>query len=102
MACAVIIEDLFQFFSGTAKPLIYLTKKFAKFERTKECQIVFDFLKESLTTVPLLAYPDTSKPYILYTDASDDCIGACLCQHHEEGEKPICYLSHKLRASQTK
>ena len=49
-----------------------------------------------------MAYPDTSKPYILYTDASDDCIGACLCQHHEEGEKPIYYLSHKLTASQTK
>ena len=67
----------------------------------KECQIAFDFLEESLTTVPLLAYPDTSKPYILYTDASDDCTGACLCQHHEEGEKPIYYLSHKLTASQT-
>ena len=49
-----------------------------------------------------MAYPDTSKPYILYTDASDDCIGACLCQQHEEGEKPIYYLSHKLTASQTK
>ena len=83
-------------FSAIAKPLIKLTKKFAKFEWTKECQIAFDLLKEGLTTVPLLVYPDTSKPYILYTDASDECIGACLCQHHEEGEKPIYYLSHKL------
>ena len=51
-----------------------------------------------------MAYPDTSKPYILYTDASDDCIGSCLCQHHDhkEGEKPIYYLSHKLTASQPK
>ena len=89
-------------FSAIAKPLINLTKKFAKFEWTEECQTFFDFLKESLTTVPLLAYPDTSKQYILYTDASHDCIGACLCQHHEEGEKPIYYLSHKLMASQTK
>ena len=57
---------------------------------------------KSLSTVPLLAYPDTSKTYILYTDTSDDCIGACLCQHHEEGEKPIYYLSYKLMPSQTK
>ena len=89
-------------FSAILKPLINLTKKSANIEWTKECQIDFDFLKESLTTVPLLAYPDTNKPYILYTDASDDCIGTCLCQHHEEGEKPIYYLFHKLRTSQAK
>ena len=49
-----------------------------------------------------MACPDTSKRYILCSYASDDCIGACLCQCHEEGEKPIYYLSHKLTASQTK
>ena len=32
-------------FSAIAKPFINLTKKFAKFEWTKECQIDFDFLK---------------------------------------------------------
>ena len=82
-------------FSAIAKPLINLTKQSAKFEWTKECQIAFDFLKESLTTVLLLAYPDTSNPYILYTDASDDCTGACLCQHHEEGRSLyiICFTS---------
>ena len=43
-------------FSVSAKPLIRLTKKFAKFELSKECQASFDFLKESLITVPVLAY----------------------------------------------
>eukprot|EP00105_Crassostrea_gigas_P025107 XP_011445573.1 PREDICTED: uncharacterized protein LOC105340996 [Crassostrea gigas] len=58
---------------------------------------------ESLTVVPLLAYPDTNKPYILYTDASDNCIGACLTQKTKEGEdKPIYYLSHKLSKTQEK
>ena len=32
----------------------------------------------------------------------DDCMGACLCQHHEEGEKPIYDLSHKLTTSEIK
>ena len=71
-------------------------------EWNKECQAAFDHLKEYLTTSPLLSYPDTSKPCILYTDASYDCIGACLCQAHEEGEKPIYYLSYKLTACQSK
>ena len=83
-------------FSAKAKSLIKLTRKFAKLEWNKECQDAFNHLEECLTTSPLLSYPDTSKPYILYTDASNDCIGACLCQSHEEGEKPIYYLSSSL------
>ena len=42
-------------FSATAKHIIRLGKKFAKLEWSKECQATFDFLKESLTTVPVLA-----------------------------------------------
>ena len=70
----------------------------------------FDFLQKNLTTVPFLAYPDTSKPHILYTDASDDYTGTCLCQEqdiqrdmklNEPNEKSIQGLSHKLTALQT-
>lgn len=84
-------------FSKIAEPLIDLTHKYSRFKWTEQCQIAFDFLKESLTVVPLLAYTDVNKPYVLYTDASDNCIGACLTQKTDEGEeKPIYYLSHKL------
>ena len=90
-------------FSKIAEPLIDLTKKYARFKWTSECQTAFDFLKESLTVVPLLAYPDTDKPYVLYTDASNNCIGACLTQKTDnEEEKPIYFLSHKLSPTQTK
>ena len=90
-------------FSKIAEPLIDLTKKYARFKWTSECQTAFDFLKESLTVVPLLAYPDTNKPYVLYTDASNNCIGACLTQKtDDEEEKPIYFLSHKLSQTQTR
>ena len=90
-------------FSKIAEPLIDLTKKYARFKWTSECQTAFDFLKESLTVVPLLAYPDTNKPYVLYTDASNNCIGACLTQKtDDEEEKPIYFLSHKLSPTQTR
>ena len=61
--------------------------------------------KDQLTAIPLLIYPDFSKPMVLYTDASDQCIGACLTQlcPEKEGpvpgipeEIPIYFLSHKL------
>ncbi|CAG2253191.1 unnamed protein product [Mytilus edulis] len=62
-------------------------------------------LGDSLTVVPLLAYPNPNLPYVLYTDASDTCVGACLTQITEEQnavEKPIYFLSHKLSETQTR
>ena len=73
-------------FSETAIVLIKLTKRFAKFVWSEECQVAFKFLKTSLTTVPILGYPDVNKPYIFYTDASNNCIGACFCQPCDEGK----------------
>ena len=90
-------------FSKIAEPLIELTKKYARFKWTPDCQSAFDYLKDSLTVVPLLAYPDINKPYVLYTDASNNCIGACLTQKTDnDEEKPIYYLSHKLSPTQTR
>ena len=60
-----------------ARPLIRLTRKFIKFEWTKEFQAAFELLKELLTTAPVLAYPDISELYLPYTDG---CIGACLTE----------------------
>ena len=93
------------------EPIINLTRKYAKFHWTKQCQEAFQFLKDSLKVVPLLAYPDPNKPYVLYTDASQSCIGACLTQSSDDGvlpipnvqnEKPIYFLSHKLSDTQTR
>ena len=95
-------------FSKIVEPIVALTRKFARFKWSPECENAFEFLKASLSVVPLLAYPDLSKPYVLYTDASDTCIGACLTQEfeNEDGsgvvEKPLYFLSHKLSDTQTR
>ena len=88
-------------FSPISEPLIALTRKYARFHWDEKCQKAFEFLKDIITVVPLLAYPDPNKPYVLYTDASDNCVGACLTQPCDEtnyipnvvNEKPIYYLN---------
>ena len=65
------------------------------FKWTSEYQTAFDFLQESLTVVPLLAYPDTNKPSVLYTDASNNCMWAGLTQKTDNGIKKTIFLPNK-------
>ena len=62
-------------YSDIAKPLTELTKLDVPFVWTDQCQKAFELLKEYLLKEPILVYPDTSKPYTLYTDASKICLG---------------------------
>lgn len=96
-------------FSRLAGPLIALTKKYARFRWTEDCQRAFDCLREQLTAIPLLTYPDLSRPMVLYTDASDRCIGVVLTQScpDRDGpvpnipeEVPVYFLSHRLSETQ--
>ncbi|CAC5397875.1 unnamed protein product [Mytilus coruscus] len=96
-------------FSKIAEPIVALTRKNKVFDWTNTCQVAFEKLRGELVKVPLLAYPDLNKPYVLYTDASDNCVGSCLTQVQEspikgenEVERPIYFLSHKLSDTQTR
>ena len=80
-----------QNFSQIAEPIIALTRKYAHFKWSDTNQKALNYLKDSLTTVPLLVYPDSNKPYVLYT--AQECDG---------DEKPLYYLSHKLCRSKCK
>ena len=84
-------------FSKVANPLFALTKGVA-YEWTKQCQDVFESLKDLLTTSPILAFPNFSKGFLLATDASGIGLGAVLSQVQEDGSiRPIAYVSHTLQ-----
>ena len=86
-----------QGFASIAKPLHQLTEKTATFAWTSECESAFQEIRHRLTTAPVLAFPDYTRPFILDTDASDTGIGAVLSQILEEGgERVIVYGSRVL------
>ena len=88
-------------FAKIARPLTLLTRKNACFEWSEEYQKTFDHLRFCLTQAPILAYPDVTKPYKLYTDDSLHAVGTILSQQGDDGEeKVIQYLSHQLTATQ--
>ena len=72
------------------------------------CQIAFEMLKEYLLKEPILKYPKTDQPYILYTDASKYAWAGVLTQAYnypEEGRyftihHPITYVSGLFKGPQ--
>ena len=88
-------------FAVIAKPLHHLTEKHTKFQWNHDCQNAFTALKTCLTSAPILALPDWSRPFVLDTDASDAGIGAVLSQIHQDGrEYVIAYASRTLNRAE--
>ena len=95
-------------FADIARPLTNLTKLDIPYEWTTRCQEAFEFLKEMLLKEPILKYPDPSKPYTLFTDASKFAWACVLTQEYEhefDGKKrkilhPITYMSGLFKGSQ--
>jgi hypothetical protein len=69
---------------------------------TSEHQHAFESLKKSLSTEPLLIYPDFSQPFIVACDASTKAIGAVLSQVRNGEERPVAYCSRQLNAAESK
>jgi hypothetical protein len=80
-------------FSKIAKPITVLLKKGNKYVWSEACDEAFKHLKKLLTTLPMLAQPDTTKPFDVYCDASGTGLGGVLMQ---EGQV-LSYSSRQLR-----
>ena len=87
-------------FAAIAAPLHALTRKDALFHWSEDCQAAFDQLKVRLTTSPITAFPDFSKEFRLYTDASTAGLGAILAQIRDGKERIICCASRALNKAE--
>src|SRR6266542_1484840 len=97
LGLAQYYRNFIKWFSTIARPLFKLLKKNTLFEWTVSQQTVFDILKRKLTEEPILAHPDFTKMFKLYTDASDVGLGAVLMQEDDQGkDRVICYKAKTL------
>lgn len=84
-------------FAKITKPLTNCLKKNKKIIHDDEFKNCFILCKNLLTSEPVLAYPDFSKPFELVTDASNYAIGCVLQQNGH----PISYASRTLNPAET-
>ncbi len=59
---------------------------------------MFDNLKDTIAKEVVLAYPDFTKPFEIYTDVSTMQLGAVITH----GNRPKAFFSRKLSVTQTK
>ena len=59
-------------------------KKKTLVEWNEECQEAFNKLKQLCGQTPILAYANYKKPFKLHTDASENGLGAVLCQKQDD------------------
>ena len=53
-------------------------------------------LIDSITTVPMMAYPDFQKPFVVHTSASKDGLAAVLYQYQDDILCVVAYGSRSL------
>ncbi len=61
-------------------------------------QEAFDSVKKTIAKEVVVAYPDSTKPFDIYTDASTKQLGAVITQDN----RPITFFSRKLSSAQSK
>ncbi|CAI7733187.1 unnamed protein product [Closterium sp. NIES-53] len=87
-------------FSHICAPLTDLFRQSAAFQWGLPQRTAFSSIKAALTSAPVLTVADPSRPYFIWTDASDVAVGAILCQDHGHGMQPLAFESRKLQPAE--
>lgn len=93
-------------FAKIARPLnahltgVPVKKSATQIQWSPECQASFEQLKSALTQPPVLVYADFTKPFVVYTDASNQGLGAVLAQVQDGQERVIAYASRSLHPAE--
>lgn len=89
-------RDMWRRRSHILAPLTALCSKSVSWKWSEECQEAFEAIKRTIARETLLKFPDFSKEFHVYTDASDYQLGAVIMQDN----KPLAFYSRKLSKPQ--
>jgi len=78
------------------QPIIQLLKRSVKFTWNNDCEQVFQKLKTTLTSPPILYKPDTHQPLLVYITATDHSVSATLVQDVGGTLHPVYFVSRTL------
>ena len=90
--------DMWHHRSGLLAPLTALTSANAAWQWSTVHEKAFQDVKKALSKSVLLTYPDFSKEFVIYTDASDVQLGSVITQ----SGRPVAFYSRKLNPAQTR
>ena len=97
--------DFIQGYSEMAAPLTNLSRDEADVvsDWDESCTRAFERMKLALTSAPVLRLADSSKPYLVYVDASETAVGAVLMQRDDDGRPhPVAFYSKKLSRAESR
>ncbi|KAJ8324255.1 hypothetical protein O5D80_8742 [Batrachochytrium dendrobatidis] len=88
-------------YSKIAAPLTQLFKKSKVFEWTPDANNAFQMLKNAFVSDPTLVHADTTRPFIIESDASDFAIGCVLSQRDANNQlRPCSFHSRSLSSAE--
>ena len=95
-------RKFFLIFSDVICQINKLSRENAPFKWMDQYQKSLDYIKQVITTCPILTYPEPDKQYYLFTDSSKHSWGAVLVQYseHEQGNGRKLNIPHPI-ASQS-
>ena len=90
-------------FAEILKPITNMLKKDAVIKWSSEEKPSFETIKKDLVEAPVLANPDYTKDFFIFSFSSEETIAAMLLQKNEERhEQPISFFRRALQYAEMK